>query len=213
MSDAPLSLIETLRFEPEGGLVDIDLHEARMLRSAAALGLPFTREAFETACADVPRDEGRKRVRLELFPDGQIVLTHAPFAPLAEGAVWRAAIAGTRLSSTDPLLRHKTSRRDAYNTARAEFPADEAEEVLLLNEHGEVCEGTITSLFVPDDDGSLLTPPLSCGLLAGVLRGKLLAEGRAREALILPEMLAKRSFFLGNSLRGLIPARLVGISS
>ena len=55
----------------------------------------------------------------------------------------------------------------------------------------------------------LLTPPLACGLLPGVLRARLLREGRAREAVLRPADLAARRLFVGNSLRGLIPARLV----
>ena len=77
-------------------------------------------------------------------------------------------MAQTRLRSGDPLLRHKTTRRAVYDRARGEFAPAEADEVLLLNERDEVCEGTITSLFVDAGDGGpLLTPALACGLLAG----------------------------------------------
>ncbi len=119
-------------------------------------------------------------------------------------------IAQTRLSSGDPLLRHKTTRRDAYQNARSEFPVSDADEVILLNERGEVCEGTITSLFVDPGEGRpLLTPLLSCGLLAGVLRAELIDQGRAREAVLAPADLTRaNAIFVGNSLRGLIPARL-----
>ena len=52
----------------------------------------------------------------------------------------------------------------------------------------------------------LLTPPLDAGVLGGCLRAELIAEGRAREATILPDDL-KNGFYFGNSLRGLIPAK------
>ena len=55
-----------------------------------------------------------------------------------------------------------------------------ADEVLLLNEKGEPCEGTITSIFLDDGSGILKTPPISCGLLAGVLRTELICARRAR---------------------------------
>jgi 4-amino-4-deoxychorismate lyase len=132
----------------------------------------------------------------------------APFTALAPDATWRLKIATTRLASTDPLLRHKTSRRAAYAAARAEFPATEAEEVILTNERGELCEGTITSLFLDDGSGILKTPPLACGLLAGVLREELLESGKAVEQVVLPEDLATGTVLLGNSLRGLIRCRL-----
>ncbi|MXN47484.1 hypothetical protein GR138_19980 [Shinella kummerowiae] len=148
------------------------------------------------------------RIRLELFADGQIDVQMAAFPPLAPDTIWRLAIATTRLASTDPLLRHKTSRRAAYAAARAEFPATEADEVILANERGELCEGTITSLFLDDGSGILKTPPLACGLLAGVLREELLESGKAVEQVLLPQDLATGVLLVGNSLRGLIRGRL-----
>ena len=123
--------------------------------------------------------------------------------------IWTLRIARQRLDSTDTLLRHKTTRRHAYTHARAEYLVQQADEVLLLNERGEVCEGTITTLFADLGDGELSTPRLDCGLLAGVLRAEFLEKEQAREAVMtLPELRAARSIYIGNSLRGLIPARL-----
>src|SRR5690606_17913308 len=98
------------------------------------LGLPGAEKAGDALLAAVATSpSGPLRVRLELFPDGRIAVQTAPFAPLPADTVWRLKIAATRLASTDPLLRHKTSRRAAYAAARAEFTADIADEVLLLN--------------------------------------------------------------------------------
>ena len=144
------------------------------------------------------------RIRLELFPDGCIEVQTAPFTSLPESTIWRLKIAETRLSSIDLLLRHKTSRRALYTAARGEFPATQADEVILLNERGEVCEGIITSLFLDDGSGVLKTSPLAAGLLAGVLREELLETGKAVEARLLPEDLQSGALFAGNSLRGLI---------
>ena len=253
------SLIETLRWEPEGGFVRLERHLARLAHSAAVLGLAGAEKARDALFAALPpsalpgisptggeigrrqghlstaatgmgkasphpisppvgempgRAEGGApqptplRIRLELFPNGRIEVQTAPFAPLAENTVWRLRIAGTRLSSTDPLLRHKTSRRTAYAAARAEFPTADADEVLLLNERGEVCEGTITSLFLDDGSGILKTPPLASGLLAGVLREELLETGRAVEQALRVDDLASGTLLVGNSLRGLIRGRL-----
>lgn len=203
------SLIETLRFEPQAGFRNLERHRARMAASALALGLPFEADRFEDLLNIVPDEDGPRRVRIELYPTGRLTLTHAAFAPVPDGTVWSVRIAeGTRLSSSDPLLRHKTSRRSHYEAARAEYPLPAADEVLLLNERGEVCEGTITTLFLPDGQGGLLTPALDCGLLAGIERECLLDGGKAREAILTPADLAARDFFVGNSLRGLIAARL-----
>ncbi len=124
------------------------------------------------------------RVRLTLARDGKANATTAPFEPLPKDAVWTLRIAGTRLDSTDPLIRHKTTRRQVYEAARAEFPREEADEVLRLNERGEVCEGTITNVFIDIGEPVLVTPALTSGLLPGVLRGSLVEQVTAREAVL-----------------------------
>lgn len=204
-------LIETLRFDPDLGFVRLDGHLARLEGSAEALGFAFRPSAVREALAGIAARGALCRVRLTMGREGDIEATTARFTPLAESAIWRLAIASSRLNSSDVLLRHKTTRRAVYERARSEFAPADADEVLLLNERGEVCEGTITSLFVASDgDGPLLTPDLGCGLLAGVLRAELLASGRAREVRLTPDQLSGAAgVFVGNSLRGLIRARLI----
>jgi para-aminobenzoate synthetase/4-amino-4-deoxychorismate lyase len=107
------------------------------------------------------------------------------------------------VSPSDFRLRHKTTDRAFYDRAREEGGAFET---LFVDADGMLTEGTFTSLFV-ERDGKLLTPPASRGLLAGVLRAKLLDEGRAVEADLKPSDL-EGGFMVGNMIRGLIPARL-----
>lgn len=206
---AAFQLIETMRREPGGGILRHGRHLARLERSAMALGFRFERHMVERAL--VLAGDGALRVRLTLDADGQISVSTQPFTALPPDAVWTVAIASNRLDSRDQLLRHKTTRRQAYDAARAERMASEVAEMLLLNERGELCEGTITSVFSDLGDGRLATPPLDCGLLEGVLRSELLDSGKAYERVLHPTDLAvAKSLFVGNSLRGLIPARLVG---
>lgn len=204
-----LSLIETMRWEPGTGFLRIEQHIRRLHRSADALGFraapPDLMEQLEAAALG----EAALRVRLVMSFRGKVEITTTPFTPLAEDTVWRLRIAETRLSSDDPMYRHKISRREVYEAARAEFPAEDADEVLLLNERGEICEGTITNVFVEQADSSLITPPISCGLLPGILRADLIRAGQARSSLVKPEDLAGRNLFVGNSLRGLIRAELI----
>ena len=131
-----------------------------------------------------------------------------PFQPLPEGAVWRVSIADQRLVSNDPWLRLKTTERQIYDAARAALP-EAVDEALFLNERDELCEGTITNLFVQVRD-RLLTPPINCGLLPGVLREELLADSDAAESVLTIDVLQEvREIYVGNSLRGLIPAQLI----
>ncbi len=206
---ADFQLIETLRWEPDGGFLRLDRHLARLASSAQQLGFRLSDEAIGETLRAAAVGDGPLRVRLTLSREGHAAIVTQPFQPLPEGTVWKLAIARTRLEGTDPLVRHKTTRRDAYNTARAEYRPDEADEVLLLNQRDQVCEGTITNIFVEDDDGPFLTPILSCGLLPGVLRGELLQSGRAREAVLSSDdIISAKAVYVGNSLRGLIPTQL-----
>ena len=143
-------------------------------------------------------------------PHTRIAVAATAFTPTPPDACWRLRIAAARLDSKTPLLAHKTTERAVFDAARAEFTAAEADEVILLNERGEVCEGTITSIFARTGEGGRLsTPAARCGLLPGVLRGELLDRGRAEEAVLTVADLDRAgTVWVGNSLRGLIAARL-----
>ncbi len=90
----------------------------------------------------VPKDAAR--MRLTLDADGVIEVTSAPLPPSPE--IWRVGLADVRLASDDPWLRIKSTRRAAYDAARAALP-DDLDEVIFLNERAEVCDGSITTLF------------------------------------------------------------------
>jgi 4-amino-4-deoxychorismate lyase len=208
------SLIETMRWAPDLGFVRLEQHLRRLARSADALGFRQPQNAERQLKEAVGGDE-LLRVRLVMSFRGKIEVTAVPFVQQSDDTVWRLRIGKTRLKSDDPLYRHKTSRREPYEAARAEFSAEEADEVLLINERGELCEGTITNLFLEDQEGMLLTPPITSGILPGVLRADLIRERRAKGAVLTPRMLqeamlAGRKIFVGNSLRGLIRAELIG---
>jgi 4-amino-4-deoxychorismate lyase len=198
-----LRLLETLAWRPEAGFVRLDLHLARLDAGAAALGVPGARAAAERALAEVG-GTAALRVRLTVGLDGAAAVETAPLPAPAAG--WTVGIAAVRLVSGDPWLRVKTTARAPYEAARAAL-APGLDEAILLNERGEVCDGTITTVFADLGDG-LMTPPLVCGLLPGVLRAELLAAGRCREAVLRPADLRRGRLLVGNSLRGLIPARL-----
>ncbi|AZO21944.1 MULTISPECIES: aminotransferase class IV family protein [unclassified Mesorhizobium] len=207
---ADFELIETMRWEPGSGFLRFDRHLARLYASAAELGFACDPQRIgEVLMGAVGGQQIAMRTRLALQRNGEATAAAQPYEPLPAGKVWRLRLARTRLDSSDMLLRHKTSRRQVYTHARAEYLITQADEVLLANERGELCEGTITNLFADFGDGVLATPRLDCGLLPGILRGELLDEGRAVEAIYsYDDLKSAKAIFVGNSLRGLIPAQL-----
>jgi 4-amino-4-deoxychorismate lyase len=132
-------------------------------------------------------------------------VTAAPFVAVA--GPWRLGLAAERLASGDPWLGLKTTRRGAYDRARAALAG--LDEVVLLNERGEVCDGTITTLFF-DRGAGMRTPPLSSGLLPGVLREEMLASGACREEVLMAGDLGRMRLWVGNALRGMIAAEWAG---
>ncbi|WP_291730758.1 aminotransferase class IV family protein [Leisingera sp. F5] len=205
-NDPAFRLIETLGWHPGEGFRHLEQHLARMARSAAGFGIPFHAEQAQDVLA-LAQGDAPLRCRLTLDADGRLELTTAPLGGIP--AAWRLGIAETRLQAADTWLQHKTTCRGVYDQARAALP-DGADELLFLNERGELCEGTITNLFVTCADGQMVTPPLSSGLLPGILRQVLLDSGRCREAVLLRQDLDQaQAIHMGNSLRGLIPVQLV----
>lgn len=200
-------LIETFRVDPGGVVAHADRHLARMARGAAALGYPFDAGAARQAMSLAV--DTATRCRLTLDAAGRFDLTTAPLPPTS--VEWRVAIHPDRLQSDDPWLRHKTTQRALYDAARENLPAD-VDEVLFLNERDEVCEGTITNFFAELADGARVTPPLSSGLLPGILRETCLADGWQERVLTPADLSAARRIWMGNALRGLIPARIVPIA-
>src|SRR5215218_11243231 len=94
------------------------------------------------------------------------------------GEVKRVELATEPVDSSDRFLFHKTTIRRGGN------------DVIFWNERGEVTESSIANVVV-SIDGELFTPPIECGLLPGVFRNHLLAEGEIKERVITIEELKR----------------------
>lgn len=203
----PLELIETLRYAPGEGFARLDLHLGRMARSAGAFGMTFARDAALQAMQSAVFDaSSAMRTRLTLNEDGQFAATAAPLSDTAPSR-WTYAISPRRILSTDALQRYKTAWRELYDGESARLGTEcGCDEVIFLNERGEIAEGSRTNVFA-QLDGALVTPPLSAGALDGCLRREMIDSGECAERTLMPADLARaQKVFLGNSLRGLIPA-------
>ena len=103
------------------------------------------------------------------------------------------------MPAPDEFIWHKTTRRQAYLPFAA---APGCFDTLLFNRQGELTEFTIGNVAI-ELDGQWVTPPLSCGLLPGVMRESLLQSGRLIERVVTLNDLAHASgLALINSVRG-----------
>jgi para-aminobenzoate synthetase/4-amino-4-deoxychorismate lyase len=194
-------LIETMRFDPAEGVIELDRHLARMKRSADALGFRFDRhDARNELQAATFRLREERMLRLLLSPSGAVAIEGRPIPPHPEEPV-TVAVATLPVASEDFRLRHKTTDRAFYIEGRQRSGAFEC---LFRDADGFFTEGSFTHIFVEDAHGRLLTPPLSRGILPGILRERLIEEGEAIEA-DLRELPGE--FYVGNDVRGLIRAR------
>ena len=202
------SLLETIRWTPEGGYYLLERHLERLQASARYFGFRLDLNALRLELEQLSAGLGpkHKRVRLLVTKEGRISL-EATALPETALKPQRIALARTPVDASDPFLYHKTSHRTVYEAARTARPG--FDDVLLFNEQGEITESTIANVAV-DIEGKLYTPLVTCGLLPGTLRGHLLQQGELSERPIaLEELLQSPRVLLFNSVRGMYPVEVV----
>jgi len=192
-------LLESLLWD--GGYYLLDAHLERLRASAAYFDFAMDDERVRREleqCASALR--AASKVRLLLGRGGEVSVEAGPATVNRPVTV---ALAREPVDSGDVFLYHKTTRREAYSGALASVPG--VDDAILWNERGEVTESTTANVLVRRG-GEWITPPVSSGLLAGVMRGELLREGRIREARVtLAEFAAADEIALVNSVRRWIP--------
>ena len=176
-----------------------------MKESARQLGFECDRHALRNDLHAATFHLTRpSKVRLMLARSGESAIEVRP-APLHPEAGWVVAIAPLSVGPEDFRLAHKTSDRAFYDVPRRAH--GDCDEIVFTDAEGFLTEGSYSNIFV-ERGGVYHTPPLSRGLLPGVLRAELIETGQAIEADLKPEDLG-HGFLCGNSLRGLVSARLI----
>ncbi len=198
-------------------------HWRRLERSAQALHLTLPASAAQTlveikrtvaAFRTAAHFDGEVYIRLQVTRGGGAIgldpalADQSDFVLLVQPcpAVSAEALrAGLRLSLARDFRRNPAdSLNPAWKTGNylnnilclREARGRGADEVVILNLAGEITEAAVSNLaFV--QNGTLVTPPLAAGILAGITRGLLLetiaarAGVTAREAVMRPEDLAR----------------------
>jgi para-aminobenzoate synthetase/4-amino-4-deoxychorismate lyase len=200
-------LFETLAHEPGERFRHLEEHLERIGASARYFGFRFEPEAAVAALKSAAGGHaGACRVRLTLGRDGELDTTVRDLPPASEGAV-RVALDDEPVDPADLWLFHKTTRRAPYERRRERRP--DVDEVLLVNDRGEVTESTIANVAVRID-GRWVTPSIGAGLLPGTYRAVLLREGSLEERpVMIDEVRAAEELALVSSVRGWRPAVLV----
>ena len=200
-------LFESIRWDLDGWWW-LDEHLERLEASADYFGFHFDREAIERQCTTaVAGLSGPQFVRVGLARSGEVSVSaddlgaakmrSRPGPGLDEVKV---VIDEEPISSANVFRYHKTSLRRPYRMRRNRH--DEADDVLMVNERGEVTESTIGNLAV-QIEGAWYTPPIESGCLPGVLRRVLVEEGLlAERPLTSEEVTSASDIAVFNSVRG-----------
>lgn len=218
-------LIETMLHEPVNGYLFLDDHLSRLRASTDYFGLVCNEAQVRASLAELAAgfpDQCCKRVRLTVTSDGETAVeatdcdrpractlnqaTNANGQPEA-----LIDFAYEKTDSSSPWLFHKTSRRGQYDRAWQQAQAEGLADLIFCNERAEITEGSIFNIVIAKD-GRYYTPPLACGVLAGVMRANLLrddADIKVEERVLYKEdLLAADAIFLCNSVRGVMPVKL-----
>jgi para-aminobenzoate synthetase/4-amino-4-deoxychorismate lyase len=209
-------LFETIAIS-KGEPLRLRAHLERMKASAHSLRIAFNIALAETlilsSCASLDKNLSY-RLRLDLSPNGELSVATATIDLISESAkiFWAKDIlpVDVTMFSGDVLLRHKISNRTLYDQAWQKAVQLGGFDALFVNEQGFVTEGGRTSIFIKTlGSTEWLTPPVSAGLLPGVMRAALLANPslNAREAnLTIKDVSMAEEIMLSNALRGVIKA-------
>lgn len=213
-------LIESLSFDDE--YVYLAEHMDRLCNSAAYFKFAFDRKDVERQLAEYAVKFDPKtayKVRLLLHRSGAVSLSHSAMQAVDDDTVYNLVLSDVVLEKSNVFTRHKTTKRAILDQARERAKANAAQtadepqidEVIFCNRQGFITEGSFTTIFV-ESNGIFYTPPLSAGLLNGVLRRHLLDTQPDKykiKNMRFVDLKSTDTIYVGNSVRGLIKAKLL----
>ena len=191
----------------------LDRHLRRLERGAAALALgpvdPLTLvHCFQDlAKAALPQGEGIIRVQLSRDPSGALHIVGVPRALGTVRGTWTAITAPLHHEGAIVAGGHKLTNRVVIALASDACAQAGVDEALLYDADGHLVEGTRSNLVVVTAEGSLVTPPASRGLVAGIARDVVterVPELRERD-LGRSDVMSARELVAINSVRGACP--------
>lgn len=217
-----LGLFETLRTW-DGRAPLLDLHRARMLDSARALGIALESDFLPDAEAvtGLRAAEGWSEDRVLRItasggtPGGGLAavwMRSAPLPPPISPGGWSVQTGGWTVSAHDPTARHKMLNYWTRRIAHEQAQAAGFDEALASLPDRRLVEGSRTSLFVVRG-GAVVVPCRAGPIVPGVLRSVALELIRANGRWTIqevggidPDLLDRADeVFLTNAVRGIIP--------
>lgn len=200
-----LGVFETIAVENSRPLF-LDWHLERMTHSLRELGIrqTVTKRQVTEYLASHRSDRAALKI---MVSEENIVFTMRPNPYTAEkaGKGFRLLYSSVYRNETSPLVGHKTMNYGDCLLEKRRAALMGADELIFLNSRGEICEGTVSNIFFVSG-GRLFTPPVSCGLLPGIVRRFVMESFSVTEQVLRREDAAKmEECFVTNSLMGIVP--------
>ena len=201
-------LLESLLYDSTTGYFLLDEHLARLKHSAMVFDFVYDENLIRELLQNKNLKEGVKyKVRLILTKLGAVKLEFSEI-PLntRHKKQYIKLYEDECVRSDDILLYHKTTKsrvREFFDRVHAQLQ-DNYTDVVFMNEQGFITESSRANIFI-ELNGQCFTPPLSAGLLAGIMRHKILQENPTiKERNLSKKDLEKADrIWLCNSVRGM----------
>lgn len=205
-----LGLFETISVE-NGKPVFLDWHLERLQNSLHELGIH--RLVSEAEVRDFLSSQSGEHYALKIMvSDKNLLFTTRPnpYTPEKIQKGFRLVYSSVYRNETSPLVRHKTMNYGDCILEKRRAASLNADEQIFLNSKGELCEGTTTNIFFVRNR-NIYTPPVSCGLLPGVMRRFVMENFNVTECILKKEdILLMEECFVTNSLMGIMPVNSLG---
>ena len=197
------SLIETMKWERGIGFGRLERHLNRMEKSSQKFGMGFDRDEILQSLVEIVGGVDFNVAHLRIILDK--ASQRIEIRELARGKdLLKCVMSPTIMNSNNPWLYHKTTFRKTYDDDWASCNASGYDEIIYQNQRGELTEGSRSNLFLDTGGDMLLTPPINCGVLPGILREELLEAKCAKEQILtIDDLIRAKQIYLGSSLRGL----------
>ncbi|MFT4819763.1 MAG: para-aminobenzoate synthetase/4-amino-4-deoxychorismate lyase [Candidatus Azotimanducaceae bacterium] len=188
----------------QGDYLWLDAHLNRLAQSCQYFLIALDWEEVMSKLTQLARSFTSAAYRVRLAVDtagGTSIQSDVKLTPGWGKAKLKVLLSGDHVNSDSRYQYHKTDYRPVYDAAYKGAVASGFDEVLFLNQKGDLTEGAISNVFIRSG-GEWQTPPVSAGLLAGVWREQFLADSQAIEKTMVAKTLQSADeVILGNSLR------------
>lgn len=196
-------LFETMLIE-ENEVFLLDYHLERLESSAGYFLFIYKKSEIVSQIKQyVSKLDKTKKYRFKLMLNkwGELNLSSEEFRP--EKTFIKILVSDVIVNATDKYLYHKTTNRIFYDLELKKAKNSGYDEVIFVNERGEITEGSISNLIIYSD-GKIITPPIESGILAGCYRRHLLQTNPTflLQPIKISELLNADKVILINSVRG-----------